>query len=516
MTGEKSLRVVCVDGDESALTRTVEALETARFTVRATTDPSEVVGLVARTETDCVVSEYAFENTDGIRLLGHVRAHAPDVAFVLYTDAGSEAIASEAIGAGVTDYVVKPADPSVLADRVASAVAAVEDRVVALDRLREHRRFVDDALDSLGDVFYVVDTEGRMIQWNQRFNELFGYDDAEIASKRAWEFVTEEDRPTVVEAIEVVLAEGSGDTEVSAVLADGSQIRLDLHGQRLTDTDGTVVGLCGIGRDVTERERTEWQLRTQNERLEAFASVLSHDLRNPLSIADGYLQLAREDGDLSYLERVADAHERMARIIDDVLTTTRQGQIVEETTRVSLDSAATSAWNSVATDGARLDIQTDRELQADPMRLQRLLENLFRNSVEHGSTGSRDGRSRPDDSVEHGSTSNRSVSRSDDSVEHGTTNARSRAREDADGVETLTVTVGETPDGFFVADDGPGIAAEIRDRAFEVGVTTGEGTGFGLSIVQSLVEAHGWAVTVTDADGGGARFEFTTTPRPDD
>jgi PAS domain S-box-containing protein len=485
MPGEETLRVVCVDGDESALSRTVAALEAGAFTVAATTDPSAVVGLVARADTAGVVSEYAFEDTDGLQLLHHVRSHAPDIAFVLYTDAGSETIASDAIGAGVTDYVVKHADPSVLADRVTGAIGAAERRVLARDRLREHRRFVDDALDSLDDVFYVIDTEGRMVQWNQRFNEMFGYDDGEIAGMRAWEFIVAEDQPAVVEAIERVLADGEGDAEVSAALPDGTRVRLDLHGRRLTDGDGNVVGLCGIGRDVTDRERTEWRLRTQNERLEEFASVLSHDLRNPLSVADGYLKLAQEDGDLSYLERVAVAHERMARIIDDVLTTTRQGQAVEETERVPLDGAAASAWNSVTTDTAILDIETDRELQADPMRLQRLLENLFRNSVEHGSTGSRGGRGRPDDSVEHG-----------------------------DG--GVTVTVGETPGGFYVEDDGPGIPVDIRERVFEVGVSTGDGTGFGLSIVRSLAEAHGWSVTVTDAESGGARFVFTESPGTDD
>jgi signal transduction histidine kinase len=73
----------------------------------------------------------------------------------------------------------------------------------------------------------------------------------------------------------------------------------------------------------------------------------------------------------------------------------------------------------------------------------------------------------------------------------------------------VTVTVGGLPDGFFVADDGPGIPPEDRERVFETGYSTSaEGTGFGLRIVREVAQAHGWDVSVTESDGGGARFEI--------
>lgn len=77
----------------------------------------------------------------------------------------------------------------------------------------------------------------------------------------------------------------------------------------------------------------------------------------------------------------------------------------------------------------------------------------------------------------------------------------------------MTVTVGVLQDetGFFVADDGPGIPQEHRDRIFEHGFTTArDGTGFGLAIVSEIVEAHGWESAVTHSETGGARFEFRT------
>jgi signal transduction histidine kinase len=144
--------------------------------------------------------------------------------------------------------------------------------------------------------------------------------------------------------------------------------------------------------------------------------------------------------------------------------------------------------------------------------------------VEHGSTS----RQPPaDDAVEHGSTSPGSQA-PQDAVEHGSTSPRSHAPEDAvehDG-ESVTITVGtvgggegnedsegggdgDAPAGFFVADDGAGFPAD-RDDLFEPGVSTKpDGTGFGLAIVRDLAEAHGWDVTATESETGGARVEIT-------
>ncbi|MFB6280554.1 MAG: sensor histidine kinase, partial [Haloferacaceae archaeon] len=143
---------------------------------------------------------------------------------------------------------------------------------------------------------------------------------------------------------------------------------------------------------------------------------------------------------------------------------------------------------------------------ADESRLRQLFENLFRNSVEHGSTGSRPP---ADDSVEHGSTGNRTES--GDSVEHGSTGSRPPA--DGDGADGggVNVEVGLLPDGagFYVADDGPGVPESERERVFESGYSTDDdGIGAGLSIVKRVADAHGWTVRLADAEGGGARFEI--------
>jgi PAS domain S-box-containing protein len=252
-----------------------------------------------------------------------------------------------------------------------------------------------------------------------------------------------------------------------------------------------------LGRERALRER-ERELQRQNERLDGFADVVTHDLRNPLNVAMAGLDLLTETGEVEHAGTIARAHERMQRIIDDVLALAREGDAVRETRPVALDAIARRAWDNVETGGATLRAEPDRTVDADPDRLERLFENLFRNSVEHGAR-------RASARSAHG-----------DSVEHSSTNSRCPADGSAeDGHEELLVRVGwcDNPPGFYVEDTGPGIPEAERDRVFESGYTTAtEGTGFGLAIVAETVAAHGWGVEVTEGTDGGARIEIGIDP----
>lgn len=215
---------------------------------------------------------------------------------------------------------------------------------------------------------------------------------------------------------------------------------------------------------LAERER---QLTRENERLDEFASIVSHDLRNPLSVATGRVDLAREVADepaADHLTAATRALDRMEALIEDLLALAREGEAVADTEAVGLDATARDAWRGLDSEAARLRVEpnaADKIVIADRSRLHQLFENLFGNALDHG-------------------------------------------RLDA------TITVGKLAEGFYVADDGPGVSESERERIFEHGYTTSDtGVGLGLSVVADIAVGHDWTVTVTDAADGGARFEFT-------
>ena len=250
--------------------------------------------------------------------------------------------------------------------------------------------------------------------------------------------------------------------------SEGEQYRVQTLPIR--DDGGEIVSGIAVSQNVTERKAQERELSRQNERLEEFASVVSHDLRNPLAVAEGNLDLVRDDIDDDRLDTVARAHERMDALIDDLLTLAREGNEVGSLEPMALDACVERCWQNVETDGATAEVRTDRSVRADRSRLQQLLENLIRNSVEHSSSSTKQ----------------------------------------SPTTEEVTITVGALPDGFYVEDDGPGIPKTDRETVFQAGYTTSEdGTGFGLSIVERVADAHGWDVCVTDGSNGGARFEVT-------
>ena len=218
----------------------------------------------------------------------------------------------------------------------------------------------------------------------------------------------------------------------------------------------TILGaMIQVTIDRVDRER---QLQRKNQRLEEFSDVLAHDLRNPLAVAKGYAELTRETGDLEFLSDVEEGVERALSIMDGLLALARTGQGVSEFESAPLERVAGEAWSSVETRDASLQVEDDRTVSADLSWLQQLFENMFRNAIEHGGSD-------------------------------------------------VSVRVGATDGGFYIADDGPGIDPERREQLLE-GDTTGGDARFGFKIIRDVVDAHGWKLSIGESDEGGARFEI--------
>lgn len=265
---------------------------------------------------------------------------------------------------------------------------------------------------------------------------------------------------------------------VAGVIVSLSLLTTSLSGLRLreifllyvgTGTEGAFIGMLGgvvhmtdlLHQGVTDQEQKQAELIQENERLETFAGIVSHDLRNPLNVAQGRLELAREECNSDNFEAIERAHDRMEALIENLLMVARHGESVTDPEEVSLDEMVTTCWGNVQTGNATLLTDIHGTIQADRSRFKQLLENLFRNAIEHGGEG-------------------------------------------------VTVRVGELNNGFYIEDDGSGIPKDDRDDVFTAGYSTShEGTGFGLNIVKAVVEAHGWQIHVTEGPQDGARFEIT-------
>ncbi len=313
----------------------------------------------------------------------------------------------------------------------------------------------DAVVERLGDPLLVLDREERLVDYN---------DAAETAvPDLSPEFVGTDVATLVTE----LGGAADGDCPAEVSLETGGERRHYSVVVSEVGTDGLTRGYAVLLRNITERRAREQELEAarqrlerSNERLDEFASVVSHDLRNPLNVASLQLELVREEHDIEQLEKVAQAHDRMERMIDSLLTLARSGERLDDPDPVSLAEVADSCWQTVSAPEATLAVEVDRTVRADRDRLRRLLENLFRNTLDHG----------PSD---------------------------------------VAVTVGALPDGFYVADDGPGIPEAERERALDHGFTTAaDGTGLGLAIVDSIADAHGWETTVTESETGGTRVEF--------
>ncbi|ERH09634.1 MAG: PAS sensor histidine kinase [halophilic archaeon J07HX64] len=325
-------------------------------------------------------------------------------------------------------------------------------------RLEEEAARTEALFDRSPDMIDIHDTDGEILDVNQQLAERTGYLKSELLEMNVWDVdarLTPEEARTLWEGMD---PDDRQQVESVYECRDGSRFPVQIHIRRLDieQKDLFVV----ISRDITERIEREQELSAQNERLEEFVSIVSHDLRNPLSVATARLELVQDSHESEHLVKALNAIDRSQTLIDDLLWLAREGKRVVEIDSVALASVAESSWQTTETASATLDTDTMRVIRADRSRLQQLFENLYRNAVEHSSVA-------------------------------------------------VTVSVGVTEDGFYVADTGPGIPESERGDVFEAGYSTDEGgTGFGLRIVEQIVDAHGWDITVTESEQGGARFEI--------
>ena len=307
----------------------------------------------------------------------------------------------------------------------------------------------------------LLDEEGIVWYQSPAIARLCGFEQDEVVGASCTEVFHPDDHDRVYEAFKNVVA--SEEFIIEAVeyrhlTADGSYVWVE----SVASSDPTPDGYYVINtRDISEKKAQQKELESANERLESFARVVSHDLKNPLAVAQGYLEMAETESPNDNHATIGTALDRMETLIESLLQSAFSEKTDVVLEAVDLAELAETCWTNIVHDGATLDSTVDQPIRADVLGLTQLLENLFRNAVEHG-------------------------------------------RADA------AIVVGPLDGGFYIEDDGTGIPKDAREHVFESGFSgDSEGTGLGLAIVQDVADVHGWTIQVTDSATGGARFEVT-------
>jgi PAS domain S-box-containing protein len=347
--------------------------------------------------------------------------------------------------------------------RYVGALGVVRD-VFARDNRRQELKRYGAIIEAVGSPVCTLDETGQLRYVNRQFREQFGADTLELLGEPLDSFLDATEADRLRAALERVVDDTDRTTEsleVEVTPQTGSPVPTDCRLGLLPPTAEETDAVVAVFHDITRLKRRE-------QRLSKFASVVSHDLRNPMDVALGRAEMLPEIADVApqterHLDDIYESLKRMERLIQNVLTLTRQRGERVDTEPVAIAAVAEAAWANVSTGESDLRAESDLEIEAHRSRLLRLFENLFRNAVQH-----------------------------------------------ADSAVTVCVDALDTDQqtGFCVSDTGPGIPDQHREQIFEDGFTTdGEGTGLGLAIVREIARAHGWEVTLGE-DTAGACFEF--------
>ena len=358
----------------------------------------------------------------------------------------SASVASDAVSRGVTDVFSRDTYAG-HSDLLANRIRLLVERRQSTQTAVRARQRLTELAEQSNELLWVFSGDWTEIQFvNSAYETLYGRS-VDSLKANPTEFMTAI-HPTDRDRVVQAMQRVSAGESVDLefrITRPDDEQRWMRAEAKPVVEDGTVTRIVGASRDITERKR-----------------------RGP------------------QVDSVERAHDSTEQYIEDLLTLARNGEEALDSKPVPLQTVVEQCWQTVETGDATLELQTSAVVRADPRRLRQLFEHLIRNSVAHGQAP-------------------RTGGQEDTGEQRATTSISQSSGASAD----LTLTVGELDDGFYAADDGVGIPADHRDSVSEGGYSPASGPGFGLRIAGEIADAHGWSITGTESDDGGARFEVT-------
>lgn len=453
---KEKINLLLVDNDPQFLDLTLRNLEKedSKIELERCESPKEALKLLEDGDFDGVLSDYDMPGMNGIELLNKVRSRWPDMPFIIVTGKGDEEVASEAMRCGVDDYFKKKGitdEFSIIVNRIEKVIALKQtekEREEALTRLQESQEKYELLLANLPDgAAAIFDKDLNYTLVGGEIINDTGLEADDLRGEHISAIYDDEDLDKIRDNYE------------AALKGEKRRFKADLHGRTLSvvttpvKEDGEIVAGLALSYDITD-------LEGNTADMEEFGNLLSHDLRNPLDIAKGYLDLVErpESENEELIEEAKDAVYRAIKIVEDLKIIAVNPEDIE-TEEINLRDAFNQALESEEVHPESYKIE-DTTIEARDDSITRLFANLVQNSVDHNT-------------------------------------------------EPVSINAGSLEDGFYYEDDGKGIDEENRDRIMEKGFTTSDqGQGLGLYIISRMAELHGWNVEITESSNGGARFEF--------
>ena len=367
------------------------------------------------------------------------------------------------------------------------------------DALRESEERFRLLVSSVADyAIFLLDADGCVASWNLGAERLKGYRPDEIVGRHLSTFYTEEDRRSGLpaSALTHALEEGSWQSEGWRVRKDGTRFWAHVVITALRGSDGSLRGFAKVTRDLTERKRSDDALRGVLERERAAAaqireldrmrsdlvSTVAHDLRAPLGVVQALLHLLAEDWEdasdedkQELLQRMSERVQVLASLVDDVfdLVSIEAGHLEVAAVPVDVGAIVEAVAADIRTERREAIIETEIVpglwAVGDERRTWQVLSNLVSNAVKFSPPASP---------------------------------VRIMVEQDGDDVAVTVV------------DQGKGIAGDRHAVIFQRFARLPEaadvpGSGLGLFIARSLVEAQGGHISVRSEPGEGAAFRFT-------
>jgi len=388
-----------------------------------------------------------------------------------------------------------------LAQRLSRASALLRRREDDLKASEERFRLVIERVRDYG--IFTLDNQGIVTSWNLGAERIKGWRTDEIVGEHFSRFYPPDTRDTLpTTMLERARDEGAAEDEGWRIRKDGSRFWANVVITALRDEAGELQGFAKVTRDMTERRRSEEELRLAREEAVAanlakseFLSRTSHELRTPLNAILGFgqlLEIDEEDFAESHrdaVRQITKAGRHLLSLINDLLdiSSIEAGaeEVEIETVNIAelLEEVRSLADPIVRAASLRFDIDLpgkDTLVEADQRRTTQVILNLVGNAAKYNVDG--------------------------EFVRLGAE------------VSGDKVTV-------FVEDDGPGVASADRSRLFtafdrlgQQKLSRSEGTGLGLALSKSLVESMGGTLDYAPRDPGGdesgARFWFTLSTKP--